>query len=188
MNLIDLIKRTRSYRRFDANFEISQQQLKEMIEHARLSASARNQQSLRYLLITQQEDRDKLFPMLRWAGYLKNWDGPNAAERPSAYVVVCHDKRISNNHFCDEGIAMQSIMLSATEQGLGGCIIAAFDKSELRNQFNIAADLEILNVLAIGKAIEKVVIEQMEGHDYEYWRDDKGVHHVPKRDINDILI
>lgn len=188
MKLIDLIKATRSYRRFDASCEISVNDILHLIEHARLSASARNQQSLKYVVVRDAENKNKIFPLLKWAGYLKNWEGPELHQRPSAYIIVCNDTKIASNHFCDEGIAMQSILLAATEKELGGCIIAAFDKTKVRNVLNIPQHLDLLNIVALGKPAETIVLDDMSGEDYQYYRDQNDVHHVPKRSMQEIVI
>ncbi len=187
MELIELVRKNRSIRRFEESFKIDLEQLSYFVEHARLSASARNQQSLKFLALNRYQDNEAIFPLLRWAGYLKDWEGPAEGERPSAYIVVMHDKTIASSHFCDEGIAMQSITLAAAESGLGCCIIASVDREKLRTAFNIPDNLDILDVIAIGKPAEKVVVEEMTDGDYEYWRDEQDVHHVPKRSLSDIL-
>ncbi len=46
-----------------------------------------------------------------------------------------------------------------------------------------------LLVLSLGKPKGKVIIETLEpGGDFNYWRDKDGVHHVPKRPLDDIII
>ncbi len=188
MQLIDLIKRTRSYRRFDENHLITEPTLRYLVDHARLGASARNQQSLKYIVVNFTMKCRQIFPLLSWAGYLKNWSGPAEGERPTAYIIVLHDKNIAERHFCDEGIAMQNILLAATELKLGGCIIASVKREKLRELIQIPEHLEILDVIALGKPTEEVVLEEMEDDNYEYWRDEKEVHHVPKRPLDSIVI
>ena len=114
---------------------------------------------------------------------------PCEGERPSAYVVILGDTGISGSFGCDHGIAAQSIMLGATEKGLGGCIIASIEKQGLREVLQIPPRYEILLVLALGKPKETVVIETVgPTGGTKYWRDDEGVHHVPKRLLDDIII
>ncbi len=80
------------------------------------------------------------------------------------------------------------IMLGATNEGLGGCIIASISRDELANDLKVPDRFEILLILAIGKPVEKIVIEELKEGDVKYWRDEKGVHHVPKRNLKDIII
>ena len=124
-----------------------------------------------------------------WAGYLRRWSGPEEGERPSAYIVILGDTEIRKSFGCDHGIAAQSIMLGATERGLGGCMIASIDRSELRQVLDIPKHYEILLILALGKPKEKVVIEEV-GPDgnIQYYRDAQGVHHVPKRSLDELIL
>ncbi len=185
----DLIKKNRSYRRFYENFTIERNTLEELVDLARLSASASNKQPLKYVLSCEKNKNDLIFPTLAWAGYLKDWPGPIEGERPSAYIVMLNDTEITKNYWCDPGIAAQSILLGATEKGLGGCIFTSVKRDELRSTLKITERYEILYVLAIGKPKEKVVLETVgpEG-DVKYWRDNQGVHHVPKRTLEEIII
>lgn len=188
MNLLDLIIKTRSYRRFDESHTIESNQLKALVQLAGLASSARNAQALRYKIIDSQKDRDSLFPLLAWAGYLTEWPGPELGERPTAYIIVVHDTVVNPNIHCDDGLAIQNILLGATEQGLGGCILGAFDKEKIKSLFGIEKKFDIKYIIALGKPTEKVVIEEVQDNNIRYWRDENGVHHVPKRNVEDILI
>jgi nitroreductase len=184
----DLIIKNRSYRRFYQDEAISVETLRELVDLARLSPSSANRQPLKYLLSCTPETNAAIFPTLAWAGYLKDWPGPNEGERPSAYVVILGDTKISNN-FVDQGIALQSILLGATERGLGGCTIASIQREQLRQALGIEPRYEILLVLALGKPREKVVIEMVgPDGDIKYWRDAQGTHHVPKRSLDEIIL
>lgn len=185
----DLILKNRSYRRFQENYRIEKETLKGLINLARLSPSARNAQSLKYFISNDLKTNNKIFPCLGWAGYLTNWPGPDEGERPSAYVVMLNDTTISINYFCDHGIAAQSILLGAVEKDLGGCIIASVKKEQLAKKLEIPAHFEILQVIALGKPDEKVVLEEIpKNGDYKYWRDSENIHHVPKRNLKEIVI
>jgi len=185
----DLIKKNRTYRRFYADFEIERNTLEELVDLARLSASASNKQPLKYILSYEKNKNEIIFNTLAWAGYLKDWPGPIEGEKPSAYIIMLNDTEITNNYWCDPGIAAQSILLGATEKGLGGCIFASVKRNELRSALKIDERYEILYVLAIGKPKEQVVLETVgpEG-DIKYWRDNQGVHHVPKRLLKDVIL
>ena len=185
----ELIKKNRSYRRFYEDFAIERNTLEELVDLARLSASAANRQPLKYILSYEKNKNDLIFPTLAWAGYLKDWSGPGEGEKPSAYIIMLYDTKINKNYWCDPGIAAQSILLGATEKGLGGCIFASVKRDELRSALKIEERYKILYVLAIGKPKEKVVLETVgpEG-DIKYWRDSQGFHHVPKRLLKDIIL
>lgn len=187
--LKELILKNRSYRRFHQVAEIGLDTLKDLVDLARHSASAGNLQPLKYILSTEKGTNAKIFKYLAWAGYLKDWQGPEEGERPSAYIVLLGDKNISSNFSVDPGIACQSILLGAAEKGLGGCIIGALKKNKLRMALSIEENYEILYVVALGKPKETVMVQYIESDgDIKYWRDDKGVHHVPKRRLEDIIV
>lgn len=187
--LKDLILKNRSYRRFFQDYPITRVEVIELINLARLSPSARNLQPLKYSISVQQETNEKIFSCLAWAGYLKDWAGPEEGERPSAYVVILGDRLISNNFRVDSGIAMEALLLGAVEKGLGGCIIGSINKPELRKILDIPENLEPIYVIALGSPKEEVSLELLEdGGSVEYWRDDEETHHVPKRCIDDIIL
>lgn len=188
MDLQQLIKKTRTYRRFDSTQAVSTETLTSLVDLARLSASGANRQPLKYILVTEPSQRETLYPCLAWAGYLTNWEGPDPGERPTAYIVILGDKEISESFGIDHGIAAQSIMLGAVEAGLGGCIIASVKKERLRAAFDVPKQYEVLLVLAIGKPVEEVVLETIRNNDVKYWRDEQGVHHVPKRTLDEIIL
>lgn len=185
----DLVKRTRSFRRFFEDHSIPTETLRDLIDLARLSASAANRQPLKYMLSNEKETNAVIFSRLKWAGYLKEWDGPEEGERPSAYIIVLGDTEISASFDCDHGIASQNILLGATEMGLGGCMVGAVERKHLREDVHIPDQYEILHVIALGKPKEMIVIETVgTDGDIKYWRDDSGAHHVPKRPLGEIII
>ena len=185
----ELIKSTRSIRRFDGSFVIDRVTLEELVDLARYSASSRNRQPLKYILSSGPQSNALIFSTLTWAKDLKKWSGPAKGMHPTAYIIVLGDTEISPDVGCDHGIASQNIMLGAGERGLGGCIIASVDRPKLRHLINIPNRYEILLVLAIGKPAETVVIEALgPDGDTTYWRDSDEVHHVPKRSLDEIIL
>ncbi|NPB08736.1 MAG: nitroreductase family protein [Thermodesulfobacteria bacterium] len=189
MLLKELVERCRSYRRFDEAHRLTKEDLVELVSLARLAASAGNLQPLKYFLSWEDKTNRLIFPTLHWAAYLKDWPGPAEGERPAAYIVVLGDRNIAQVFGVDAGIASQNILLGAVEKGLGGCIIGSVDRDDLRKALDIPQHLEILHVIALGKPAEKVVIEDLPpGGDIRYWRDENGVHHVPKRTLSELII
>jgi len=185
----DLILKNRSYRRFYQEVSIELETLRELVDLARLSPSAGNVQPLKYILSCNPKKNALIFPHLAWAGYLKDWPGPCEGERPSAYIIILGDKEISQSFGCDYGIVAQSILLGATEKGLGGCMIGSIQREGLREALKIPQRYEIFLVLALGRPRETVIIETVgPTGDIKYWRDSKDIHHVPKRALDDIII
>lgn len=187
--LKNLITNSRSYRRFHQEQSVELQTLHELVELARLSPTGANLQSLKYVLSCDPQQNEVIFKHLAWAGYYKEWSGPEEGERPAAYIIILGDTSISKSFGCDHGIAAQSMMLGAAEKGLGGCLIGSVQRQELSNALNIPARYEILLVLALGKPKEQVVIENLESDgSVKYWRDEAQVHHVPKRALDDLIV
>ena len=187
--ITELIKGNRSYRRFHQEVPVSLDTLKDLVDLARLSASAANLQPLKYLISEEPSSNADIFSCLAWAGYLKDWPGPSEGERPAAYIVVLGDTEISKNFGCDHGIAAQSILLGARAQELGGCMLGSIQRDRLRQLFKIPENLEILLVIALGRPKETVVLEEVAPDgSIKYWRDAAGVHHVPKRRLEDIIL
>lgn len=184
----DLILKNRSYRRFNQSVPVPMELLREMVDAARLSGSARNMQPLKYMLFNDPADCARIFPSLAWAGYLKEWPGPAEGERPTAYIIQLGDLELTDDWWCDDGIAAQSMLLTAVEQGFGGCIVGSVQREKLRSTLNIPDQYKIIQVLALGKPAEEVVIHKASGGDIKYWRDEKGVHHVPKRGLDELII
>src|SRR6056297_3754137 len=190
MKVIDLVTKSRSYRRFDQSVQIPEQEMNEWIEAARRTPSAANLQPLRYHLTTDKAEADTLFPLLKWAAYLTDWDGPEEGERPTAYITVLRDTEVKDvGSKTDAGIAMQTIMLSAVEKGYGGCIFASINRKEWARVIGLSDRYEILFVMALGSPVEEVKLEESaDKDDIRYYRDAKQVHHVPKRTVSDLLV
>jgi len=185
----EFVLKNRSYRRFYQNEQVSKEILIELVDLARLSASLANKQPLKYIISNTEDKNAKIFPYLAWAGYLEAWLGPKQGERPAAYIIILGDKKISSSFGCDQGIASQSILLGATEKGLGGCIIGTVKQEALAKSLSIDDNFDILLVIALGKPKEQVIINQVgDNGDIKYWRDHNDVHHVPKRNLEDILL
>ncbi|MBD3238740.1 MAG: nitroreductase [Candidatus Moranbacteria bacterium] len=190
--LTQLIKKNRSYRRYH-RAKIDRSLLKKLVNLARLSASSRNLQPLRYYLSWDKQTNARIFSCLGWAMNLKNWPGPQAEQTPSAYIIINYDQEIAHplgaNVNFDIGIAAQSILLGAVEQGLVGCMLASINKPKLAKLLKIPSTYEIGLVVALGKPGEKVVLENIKAsQSTKYYRDKNDHHHVPKIRLQDLII
>lgn len=188
MTLEALLTQNRSYRRFHQE-PLEESTLLGLVELTRLCPSAANRQPLKYVISWKPDQNAAIFRHLRWAAALKDWPGPAEDERPTGYVVILGDTRISKQFFCDDGIVAQSMLLGAAEQGLGGCMVGSIDRNGLRDTLQIPDHFEILLVLALGRPKEKVVLEfDRPPDETPYWRDSDDVHHVPKRAMEELLV
>jgi len=185
----DLILTNRSYRIFDESIKIDCNTLKGFIKLARLTSSRGNRQPLKFVLSCHDEINNKIFSKLFWAKQLKNWEGHQEGEKPSAYIIALGDTTIGNEFSFDTGLACQSILMGAVEAGFGGCMINNINRDELRRELNIDEIYEIMIVLAIGKPKQKSIIEEI-GNDgsLRYWFDDENNNHVPKRSVDELIL
>lgn len=187
--LKDLVLKNRSYRRFYGDYKIDSQELVDLVELARNTGYAANAQALKFMIVSDDEQNKKVFETLVWAAALKDWNGPVEEERPTGYIIILCDKTIGTNKQTDVGIVVQTMMLGATEKGLGGCMIGNINRPLLYENFGIDKERYSIELcLALGKPKEEVhIVDVDETGSVNYYRDKNGVHYVPKRKLEDII-
>ena len=186
----ELALKSRSYRRFYEDESVSRNTLKELIEIARYVPSTVNSQPLKFMLVNDKEENEKVFSTLAWAGLLKDWVGPEKGERPAAYIIILGDLSIGKNKHLDVGITAQTIMLGASEMGLGGCMFGSIQREKLASLFDIDTEkYSVELVIALGKPKEEVrIVDLPESGSTAYYRDENGIHYVPKRSVDDLIL
>ena len=185
--MLDLLKKTRSYRRFAEDRKISNEDIRDIISAVRLAPAAANLQRIRIAPVTSEAECEAVFSCLGFAAYLKNWDGPAIGERPVAYLVIMTDAELNVNLGVDAGLAAEAMLLVARERGIGGCLFGSFTADALHQAIGRDGYTPIL-VMALGYPAEEVVIEDVVDGNIRYYRDEVGVHHVPKRSVDEIII
>lgn len=185
-----LVMSARSTRRFDGSRPLDRETLSALVNTVRLAPSAANLQGLRFRLVVDEDEKQALFPCLGWAGYLKAWKGPAEGERPGGYIVIVADEAgqsVWRNW--DGGIASQTLVLAAASRGLGACMIGNFRAEKVQQALGGLPGWKPLLVMAFGYPGETIQLEDVDSPDaIRYWRDEAGVHHVPKRKLEDLLI
>lgn len=186
--LRDLLLKDRSIRRYKEELRIDRHDLEEIVSLCRLCPSARNLQPLKYFVASDGELCEKIFPLLGWAGYYKDWSGPEKGERPAAYLIQCIDTELTQNADIDSGIQLEAITLGASAKGLGSCIIKCFNADTLSGALALPSHLRPLHVISLGYPAEKAEITDLnEDGDYKYFR--RGdIQCVPKRSTESIII
>lgn len=188
----DLLKSSRSYRGYDESRKVARGELADMVDCARYAPSSINIQPFRYYLACEEEIVSKIQAQTIWARGLPQLELPHKGHYPTAFIVICQDTKIAESiprFQKDAGIVAQTILLSAAEKGLGGCMIASFNAGEIVKALDLAPNLKPVLVVAIGKPDETVVLTEA-GADGKtaYYRDENDVHYVPKRSLEDILL
>ncbi|WP_353116628.1 nitroreductase family protein [Nitratidesulfovibrio sp.] len=187
------VRDARTCRRFREDAAVPLSALHALVDTARVCPSGANRQPLRYAVSADAARNGALFPHLRWAAYLKDWDGPVPGERPAAYIAVLCDRKGAPTPEIDLGIAAQTIQLGAQAMGLGCCMIGAFDRDGVRAALGLDAaphaELDLVLVLALGVPAESRVLDTVGADgDIRYHRDADGTHHVPKRPLESVLL
>ena len=189
--LKELVLQNRSYRGFDAKYHFSEQQLRELVDHARLSPSSVNAQPFRYYLSWEAEEVARLNPLTNWAKGLPQLTLPHPGMEPTGFIIICQDMVWGESiarYQKDIGIVAQTILLAAAEQQLGGCMIGNFSPRAVKEALELSEGLEPVLIIALGKPAERVVLTEVgEDGSVAYYRDDEDVHYVPKRRLDDTI-
>jgi nitroreductase len=186
MSAYETILQRRTIRKFK-QVAVPDLVLEKLVNAARHSPSGGNQQPLEYIIVRNTELREELFKFLRWAAYIAPEGIPKEEEKPAAYIVI-----IGNNSggsvtlSADLGAAAMSILLTAWEDGLGGCWIGACDRKNIKKLLGVPDGKEVECVIALGFRAEAPVMED-DDTDVKYYKDAKGVLHVPKKTLNKIM-
>lgn len=184
MEVSEAIRSRRSVRKFKDQ-RVPREDLVELVDYARLAPSGMNKQPLEFVIVDEPELERELFNYTNWAGAV-DWD-PEPEERPRAYVLVLIDHEVkpaTENH--DAGLAASNICLGAVDKGLGSCLLGAIDKESIKKLVGVPEQLELDLAVGIGYPDQDIVLE--EGTEkIDYWLDEEGVFHVPKRPVDDTL-
>lgn len=183
--LNQLLVRNRSYRGYDKNRMVSTEELRRIVNVNTRIASARNQQCLRFRLVTAEE-RQKILPHIRLGGALPELHLPASGCEPQAFIVVCSTQPEDRWVDIDLGISAQSMLLKATEMKLNGICIGAFNAAAITQALSLP--YPPLLIIAIGKGIEDIrLVEISEEESHVYYRNE-GTHYVPKVKLDDLII
>lgn len=193
-----LVERTRSYRRFDESARVGEDFLRGLVDVGRVCANGANRQQLRFRVVSEPSACDAVFGELAWAGYFKDWAGPKPGERPTGYVVIAAVREVPGKPAApitevDAGIAAQTMLLAAraASPSVGGCMLKAFTPKLIDVLGLDPEHFELKIVCAFGIPVEEVRLEPLEASpdgSIKYWRDAAGIHHVPKRALEDVLL
>jgi nitroreductase len=182
MDFSEILKTRRTVRLYQQK-PVPLKELEECVDMARLAPSARNVQPLEYVVVTEEKLCKEMFPCIGMGGGLSDFSG----KEPAAYVVVLISKELKGNwtsHDC--GMAVENLLLAAWEKGIASCTLARIDREKIRALLRIPDTHDVELVVTMGYPAEKPVAEEME-KDTQSYRDAKGILHVPKRPLKEIL-
>lgn len=188
MDIYNFIKSRRTIRKFTQE-PLTQEQLKKYVDAARVAPSAANLQPLKYIVVQSSEMAEKMFPLVKWAGYLAPVYNPKEGERPTAYVVVCGDTTIRKDGYdMDVGAAVENMMLCALEDNVGACWMLSIDRNKIRELLNIDEHLAVSCVVAMGYLAERPKEAEVEEGDIKYYLDETDTLCVPKYTMDEVVI
>lgn len=189
---LDLVKQARSHRGFRQDRKVTRQELEHLVECARFTPAARNNQVLKYYLAEKPETVAAIQPLTKWAGALAELHLPRKGAEPVAYIVICLDGSLAENpapYQRDVGIVAQTMLLAAAEMGLNGCMIGSFAAGELREKLGLPEAVKPQLLLALGEGTDRIVITDVgEDGSTTYYRDAEDIHYVPKRTLEQLIL
>ncbi|MCR4737989.1 MAG: nitroreductase family protein [Bacteroidales bacterium] len=181
-----LLARNRSYRGYDKKVVVGMSTLEKIVAATTKIPSARNQQVLRFKLVTRDSGADKVLANIKMGGALPELHLPFEGTEPEAFIIVCSTVPENKLVDIDLGIAAQSMLLKAVDLGLNGLMIGAFNKSAITEA--LVLPCKPLLILAIGKGAETIRLTEIGEHDSHAYYRDNGVHYVPKVALADLLL
>ena len=189
---LDLVKQARSHRGFRQDRKVTRQELEHLVECARFTPAARNDQVLKYYLAERPETVAAIQPLTKWAGALAELHLPRKGAEPVAYIVICLDGSLAENpapYQRDVGIVAQTMLLAAAEMGLNGCMIGSFAAGELREKLDLPEAIKPQLLLALGEGTDRIVMTDVgEDGSTTYYRDAEDTHYVPKRTLEQLIL
>lgn len=189
---LDLVKQARSHRGFRQERKVTRQELEHLVECARFTPAARNNQVLKYYLAEKPETVAAIQPLTKWAGALAELHLPRKGAEPVAYIVICLDGSLAENpapYQRDVGIVAQTMLLAAAEMGLNGCMIGSFAAGELREKLGLPEAIKPQLLLALGEGTDRIVMTDVgEDGSTTYYRDAEDTHYVPKRTLEQLIL
>ena len=130
-SLDTLLLKNRSCRTWVPSVKVTEEDLRKIVAVNTMIPCAKNQQVLRFKLLTGKAAAD-FCPFIKLGALLPDMKFPPEGCEPSAFIIVC--STIPENKWVDIdlGISAQSMLLKATEMGLSGICIGAFSKEEAK--------------------------------------------------------
>jgi nitroreductase len=145
MDTFEAITKRKSVRAYETTL-IPKESLGRILEAAQLAPSAARIQPWHFIVVTEAEKRKQLSAG-RFAKFL--------VEVPMV-IVACGDTKASPDWcYIDVAIAVENMVLAATNEGLGTCWIGSFDESQVKKLLGIPENYAVVALLAVGYAREK---------------------------------
>ncbi|WP_072680941.1 nitroreductase family protein [Arcobacter sp. LA11] len=182
-----LIQDSRTTRRFKKDAIVNFEDLKEILDLARITSSAKNMQPIKYILVTNKDSVERLTQTAKWAAHLKDWE-QKEDEKPSAFILMLNDQMIDGFPMFDAGASFTAISLAAKAKGLATCPMASIDKELCKELFVIPDCYDVMIGIAVGVGAENIKLVDTKKLDTNYYRLEDETHCVPKRTLEQIIV
>ncbi|NLJ84259.1 MAG: nitroreductase family protein [Halanaerobiaceae bacterium] len=147
---IKVIKSRRSVRKY-IDKEIPEEVLREIVDCARLAPSGNNRQPWAFLVITDQDKKEKIASLARYGKFIKE---------AGACIGVFIDESQTSTPLLDAAAATENIILAATALGLGTCWVSSYKRDhseEVKKMVNCPPDMELVALISVGYYDEMTV-------------------------------
>jgi nitroreductase len=141
MDVFEAIQKRRSVRAYLPD-PVPEDKLKTILEAGRMAPSASNIQPWHFIVVTDKQKRKKLSRGGIFARFLS---------QAPVVIVSCGNRKASSKWYVvDTAIALQTMVLAATGEGLGTCWVGSFNEEEVKELLKIPDDLRVIALLALG--------------------------------------
>lgn len=150
MDVFKAITERKSIRKYK-DIEVEDEKLQKILESARIAPSAANRQEWKFLVVKNQETRDKLVEAANGQKFV--------AEAPIT-IVACstESERImpcgQHAYTVDLSIAVSFMILEATELDLGTCWLGAYDEEKIKEILGIPEEIRVPAMFTLGYSDE----------------------------------
>ena len=191
MDIMELLKTRRTYRRFDQSRPVPDEVIADIIRSEQYASCGNNRQPLRYVVVKTPELVEKVYEQVRWAASLPPEQGtPKEGEHPTLFVVVLEDLKLKNaGTGCDAGLAISNMTLAAWSHGVGSCIMGNIRRSQIVEILGIDPEqADIHSVIAFGYPTHTSRIEEVDKvAPLAYYLDEDRNYVVPRRKTEDVV-
>ncbi|TFG04502.1 MAG: nitroreductase family protein [Promethearchaeota archaeon] len=187
MDIEEAIYKRRTIRRFRQD-SIPLEILKKLVDLARVAPAAKNVQCIEFIIVNKPKKVEQMFPLVKWAAALpKDKREPEPGRTPTAYIIILVNTHIKQNYYeFDIGAAVQNLLLGAVKYGIGSCWMGSIDGNKIRALFEVPEYYEIPHVISLGYPDEDSKMEPYKDS-FDYWKDENGMMHVPKRSLEEVI-
>jgi len=145
VDVFDVIARRRSIRKYVA-LPVPEDKLQKVLQAAQAAPSASNRQEYRFIVVRDQETRERLVHAASDQGFLAE---------AGVVIVACATDPSHRWHAVDVAIAIDHMTLAAVAEGLGTCWIGAFEEGAVKSILGIPAGVRAVMLLTLGLPAEE---------------------------------